>query len=295
MRVPDNVSYKNAIRYMTEAKDRYEKLLTRASSQKNFQKSSDDPSLVSSAMVLRSSVTASNGYLSSSKNAQEWMDNNETAFKLMNDLFAEANTIMMKASSDTVGASERANDYAVQIGDILDQAISISNSSYNDNFLFAGTQIKTKPFTLATDGSSVLYAGDSNTMKRNIAPGISITVNTDGVAAFNDFFNALILAKTSLEQNDTTNIRASLSDISTALTTMNKYRTNNGAILRQLETNVEHLETTQSELKALLSLKEDANMAEAISMANLQQTTYQTVLDVSSRAISALNLFDVLP
>lgn len=76
---------------------------------------------------------------------------------------------------------------------------------------------------------------------------------------------------------------------------MNQHRTNNAAILRQIKTGIEHLTATQNELKGLLSIKEDANMAEAISMFNLQQTTYQTVLDVSSRAISALNLFDVLP
>lgn len=294
MRVPDNVTSKNAIRYMTEAKARYEKLLTIASSQKNFQKSSDDPSLVSSVMVLRSSVAASEGYLSSSENAQAWMDNSETAFKLMNDLFAEAKTIMLKASSDTVGADARANDYAVQITQILNQAISIANTSYNDSYLFSGTNVKTKPFTLAVDGSVVDYAGNTGVMKRSIAPGISITINTDGVAAFNDFFNSLILAKQSLESNNLTDITTALSNIDSANTVMNQSRTNNGAILRQIGTNVEHLKTTQNELEALMSLKEDANMAEAISMVNLQETIYQTVLDVSSRAISALNLFDVL-
>ena len=296
MRIPDSVSYKNAIRYMTEAKARYEELSTIASSHKNFQKSSDDPSLVSSALVLRSSIIASNGYLSASESAQEWMENTESAFSLMNDLFSTANTLMLKGLSDTVGADERANDYAVQITQLLNNAISIANTSYNDNYLFSGTQIKIKPFTLADDGSEVT-AGilTTGTMKRDIAPGVTVTINTDGVAAFNDFFEALIDAKEGLETNDQTLMNTALGEISEALTTMNEFRTNNAAILRQLDTSVEHLETTQSELKALLSIKEDANMAEAISMFTLQETTYQTVLDVSSRAISALNLFDLLP
>lgn len=295
MRVPDNVSYKNAIRYMTEAKAQLEKLSTTASTKKTFQESSDDPSLVSSALVLRSSVVASNGYISSSNVAQEWMNNNETAFSLMNDLFTQANTLMLKATSDTVDADARLNDYAVQVTQLINQAITIANSSYNDNYLFSGTDLKTKPFTLATDGTHVDYAGNTSTMKRDIAPGIAITINADGVEAFDDFFNALILAKHGLETDNSTEMSTALGDISDALTTMNQSRTNNAALLRQVGTGIEHLETTQNELKALLSLKEDANMAEAISMFTLQQTTYQTVLDVSSRAISALNLFDVLP
>ena len=295
MRVPDSMSYNNAIRYLNDAKSKLEKLGEVVSSTKNFQTSSDDPSLVSTSLVLRSSIVASNGYISSSENAKTWMENTESAFKLMNDLMSDANTIMLKSLSDTVGADARRDDYAVQITQILNQAISIANTSYNDNYLFSGTHITTKPFTLAADGSTVETASStSGVMKRDLAPGINVAINTDGTAAFNPFFEALILAKHGLENNDSTEMNTALANISSSVTIMNQFRTNNSAILRQIGTNLDHLTTTQKELKSLLSIKEDANMAEAISMFNLQQTTYQTVLDVSSRAISALNLFDVL-
>ncbi|MDP3721167.1 MAG: hypothetical protein Q8R09_01790, partial [Anaerolineaceae bacterium] len=101
-------------------------------------------------------------------------------------------------------------------------------------------------------------------------------------------------AKHGLETNDMTEMNNALSNINSALTEMNVSRTNNAAILRQIKTSNEHLTITQNELKGLLSIKEDANMAEAISMFNLQQTTYQTVLEICSRSISALNLFDTL-
>lgn len=295
MRVPDSMSYNNAIRYMNEAKAKLDQLGERASSMKNFQTASDDPSLVSSALVLRSSIIASNGYITTSQNTKAWMETNEMAFNSMNDLIGQANTVMLKAATETVSASERANDYAVQIGQMLIQAISVANTSYNGNYLFAGNQVNTKPFELAADELSVDYSGDSGSMKRDLAPGVTIGMNSDGVGAFNPFFDALILAKHGLETNDLTEINTALADINAALTAMNQHRTNNAAILRQIKTGIEHLNATQNELKGLLSIKEDANMAEAISMFNLQQTTYQTVLDVSSRAISALNLFDVLP
>ncbi len=289
------MSYNNAIRYMNEAKAKLDQLGERASSMKNFQTASDDPSLVSSALVLRSSIIASNGYITTSQNTKAWMETNEMAFNSMNDLIGQANTVMLKAATETVSASERANDYAVQIGQMLIQAISVANTSYNGNYLFAGNQVNTKPFELASDGLSVDYSGDAGSMKRDLAPGVTIGMNSDGVGAFNPFFDSLILAKHGLETNNMTEINTALADINAGLTTMNQHRTNNAAILRQIKTGIEHLTATQNELKGLLSIKEDANMAEAISMFNLQQTTYQTVLDVSSRAISALNLFDVLP
>ncbi len=295
MRVPDSSKYNNAIRYMTEAKARLEELSERATTQKNFQNSSDDPSLVSASLALRSSIIASNGYISTSQYAEEWMSSTETSFSLMNDIITEANTIMLKGLSETVDADARANDYAVQITQMLNQAINIANSSHNGNYLFSGTHIKTKPFSLAADGSVVEAACDTTgTMKRDIAPGIAITVNTDGVEAFNDFFNALILAKHGLETNNSTEMNTALTNINNSLTKMNLYRTNNAAILKQTKTGIDHLKTTQNELKGLLSIKEDANMAEAISMFNLQQTTYQTVIDVCSRSLSTFNLFNVL-
>ena len=294
MRVPDSMTYNNAIRYMNDSKAKLDQLAERATTFKNFSNSSDDPSLVSSALVLRSSIMVSKGYISTGTNSQSWMENNETSFNLMNDLIGQANTIMLKGVSDTVSASDRINDYAVQITQLLNQSISIANTSYNDTYLFSGNLVKTKPFELAADGTVVNYAGDAGTMKRDLAPGVSVTINTDGQAAFKPFFDALILAKHGLEANDATEMNTALSNINSALTAMNVSRTNNAAILRQIKTSNEHLTTTQNELKGLLSIKEDANMAEAISMFNLQQTTYQTVLDVCSRSISALNLFDVL-
>lgn len=294
MRVPDNMTYRNAIRYMNESKAKLDQLSEKATTFKNFSNSSDDPSTVSSALVLRSSIQVSSGYIATGTNAQAWMESNENSFNLMNDLISQANTIMLKGISDTVGADERVNDYAVQITQLLNQAISIGNMSYNDTYLFSGNSVKTKPFELSEDGTVVDYAGDTGTMKRDLAPGVAITINTNGTAAFNPFFDALILAKHGLETNDATEMNTALANINSALTTMNASRTNNAAILRQIKTSNEHLTTTQNELKGLLSIKEDANMAEAISMFNLQQTTYQTVLEVCSRSISALNLFDVL-
>lgn len=294
MRVPDSMIYNNAIRYMNEAKAKLDQLSTKVASNKNFQNSSDDPSLVSAALVLRSSIQISDGYIKTSQNTQAWMENSETAYSLMNDLFTQSNAIMLKGLSDTVGNSERVHDFAIQIDRILDQAISIANTSYNDNYIFAGYQVKTKPYSIAAGGSVVIYGGDNGQMKRDLAPGITVTMNSDGVGAFNPFFDALILAKHGLETNNRVEMNTALTNINSALTVMIQSRSNNGALLRQVKTGVEHLENTKLELKSLLSIKEDANMAEAISMFNIQQTTYQTVLEVGSRAISALNLFDVL-
>jgi hypothetical protein len=44
----------------------------------------------------------------------------------------------------------------------------------------------------------------------------------------------------------------------------------------------------------LLSKKEDVNVAEAIVLLTGEKTTFDAVLEVSQRAISALSLFDYI-
>jgi flagellin-like hook-associated protein FlgL len=64
--------------------------------------------------------------------------------------------------------------------------------------------------------------------------------------------------------------------------------------LRQVESAANFLETVKLETKSMLSKNEDTNMAEGIALLANQQTTYEAVLEVSQRAISALSLFDYL-
>ena len=48
------------------------------------------------------------------------------------------------------------------------------------------------------------------------------------------------------------------------------------------------------ETTRLLSQNEDVNMAEGITELQKQQSNYQVVMEVTSRAISAMTLFDYL-
>jgi flagellin-like hook-associated protein FlgL len=95
-------------------------------------------------------------------------------------------------------------------------------------------------------------------------------------------------------QNDTASLQTLLTSLRSALTTMGEYRTSNGARLRQVESASDFLETMQIETKSLLSRNEDMNMVEGIALLSNQQTTYDAVLQVGQRAISALSLFDYM-
>jgi flagellar hook-associated protein 3 FlgL len=108
------------------------------------------------------------------------------------------------------------------------------------------------------------------------------------------FLDALIDIRDALNSNNTTDLRSALGVLETTVDGIDKLRTSNGARQRQVSSASEYLEKTQIELSSLLSQNDDANMAETISLMRNQEITYQAVLEVGSRAISALNLFEYL-
>jgi flagellar hook-associated protein 3 FlgL len=89
-------------------------------------------------------------------------------------------------------------------------------------------------------------------------------------------------------------LQTALDDLQAVHDEVGNVHTANGARQRQVQAASEQMEKTHIEIKSLLSQKEDANLAEAISSMRYQETVYQTVLEVGSRAVAAMSLFDYL-
>lgn len=167
------------------------------------------------------------------------------------------------------------------------------------------------------------YRGDTGIMQRTLGPDQTVPMNVRGDQAIQKFIEDLIVASNALAQNnihdpatapayvapyDTApynaapyfspatlpTLQEALTRVKSSSDIVNQFRTSNGARMRQVDSASNFLETVKIETKNLLSQKEDTNMAEGIALLTNQQTTFQAVLEVSQRAISALTLFDYM-
>jgi flagellin-like hook-associated protein FlgL len=68
----------------------------------------------------------------------------------------------------------------------------------------------------------------------------------------------------------------------------------NGSRIRDLEGTQARISQSNTEIKALLSQKAEANMAEITAELKSQENIYQTVVTISSRTQSMVNLFSSL-
>jgi flagellin-like hook-associated protein FlgL len=127
-----------------------------------------------------------------------------------------------------------------------------------------------------------------------VGPGETITVNIDGKATFEDLLGTLINVRDALENNDMVALRAGASDLNDALDDVTLATTINGSRMRTLEAAQERITKSNTEFKALLSQKEEVNMAEVSALLKNQQNIYETVVTISARMSSMMNLFESL-
>ncbi len=307
MRITHRMMADNATQHMSENLEKLGKLQGRLTSGKQFQVASEDPARASVSLSLRSNLRTLQSYADTTETTKNWMTATDDAFDKLDEIGIRATNLILRGINDSLSGSERANSLATEMQELLNHAVELGNTSVNDQHIFSGYQVNSKAFELVDAATPLLdyqgvaftpkvvnYLGDTGMMQRNLGPDQSVALNVRGDQAISGILQNMIVAGNALCQNDTTTLQTVLTSLRSSFTTMGEFRTSNGARLRQAESAATFLDTIQVETKSLLSKNEDMNMAEGIALLANQQTTYDAILQVSQRAISALNLFDYL-
>ena len=317
MRITNQMMTENAIQNMADNIERLSKMQGKLSSSKQFQTASDDPENASASLSLRSHLQTLESYANTADLTRNWMVANDSAFDQLEQIAIRANDLILRGMNDSLSGTERARALGTEMQTLVHSAVEIGNTTVNGQYIFSGYQINQKAFELNDSATTlndyqgnpftpktVSYLGDTGSMQRNIGPDQSVTLNVRGDQAILGFVQSLILASNALTQNNINNtgnpatdpltLQSALGGLKSSIDTLNDFRTSNGARMRQVESAASFLESVKTETTSLLSEKEDTNMAEGIALLSNQQNTYQAVLEVSQRAISALSLFDYL-
>lgn len=317
MRITHQMMTDGAIQNMADNLEKVSKLQNRISSGKNFQVASEDPTHASASLSLRSHLQTLESYTDTAELTQNWMTATDNAFDQLEQLAVRANNLILRGLNDSLSGRERAESLSTEMQTLINQAVELGNTSVNGQYIFSGYQVNQKAFALSDAAATlpdyqgnpftpkvITYLGDQGNIQRSLGPDQSVTLNVRGDQAILGFLQNMILASNALQQNniqdtgdpvtDPLTLESTLSALKSSLETLDQYRTSNGARMRQVDSAANFLETVKLETRSLLSKNEDTNMAEGIALLANQQTTYEAVLEVSQRAISALSLFDYL-
>lgn len=303
MRITNRMIVNNNVDNLTGSLDKLYELQKQAATRKKYLRASDNPSNNASVITLKSALQTSQVYESTAQNSKDWMDATDFSLQQAGDVAQRAISAVMRGLSETMGDASR-QAIAEEIDGMLNEVIEIANTKHLDRYIFSGFTTDVKPFEIVYDAAdpnriaSVNYKlglpQDFQAIRRDIGPGETITVNIDGKSTFEHFINTLILTRNALEDNDLVTLRAQAAELDTSLDTVTLATTINGSRIRDLEESQARIGASNTELKALLAKKEEANIAEVTAELANQETIYQTVVTISSRTQSMVNLFESL-
>ncbi len=299
MRVTDRTISNNAISHMTESLGNYYDIMEKNASGKQFRWASDNVTNAVASLSIRSTIQLGDAFIENAKSTDLWMTATDAGLEDMEDLATRAINLTLQGLSDTMGDEQR-QAISTELDSILDQAVATANTQHQNNYVFSGFQTKTKPFAIEANptpppADMVTYYGDNGVMTRNIGPDAPVEVNVNGTlfnTAGHDIFSDLITLRDSLATFDRAAADTGLQSLRTTLQYFSDAHTEFAGRQRELHDAMDRMDKTKISLQSLLSQKEDINQAEAVTKLAKDQTIYQTVLQVSQRAISTMNMFE---
>lgn len=162
------------------------------STQKKMDVPSQDPIATIDAVYKKIRIGQIQQYKKNITDARGQIDQIHNTLKHTIDLFHRVRSIAVQASNGTYGAQERIY-MAVEVEELLREMVAGSNSTYKDEYLFAGSKIDTRPFKILEKTVSdlsrplvaqVLYMGDHREKQMEIDSNDLIPTTFSGSRAF---------------------------------------------------------------------------------------------------------------
>lgn len=268
------------------------KVQRQIASGKRFSRPSDDPVGVSHVLTLSAEASRNEQYLRNLEAAAAWLGVTDSALQSMTEVVQRARELTLQASNDTLSTEDR-QKVAKEIGELLGHAVQAGNTQYAGEYVFAGFQTNTAPFTLSggPPPTAVSYNGDDGDIQRSIGPGQTTIINTKAGAAFQALFQTLIDTRDDLAAG--TNPSARLSSLDAHLDALIELSTEAGARMNRVEVTALRLGEIMLSLSELRSQTEDLEMEEAAVELMAQQNVYQAALASGAKVVQP-SLLDYL-
>ena len=265
---------------------------------------SDDPVAVAKNVGLSSSISQLDTFVQSSTAEQSLMQVADNALGEVVSQTSKVISLAVSAGNSTMSAQDIAS-VQTQVSSLRDSILALGNTSYQGQYVFAGSQGSTTPFTLNSNSNpaTVTYNGDSVTSTMQTPDGQKVPMNVTGSSVFLSSSGNLLgtlnklvsdLSAMAAGSGSTASIQADSSALTTALGVVSSQRAGLDSSLSRLMTSSTYsstqLATYQAQQSTLLSA-DPASVATDLKADEVQQ---QALLGVTSALEGAQDLFNYL-
>jgi flagellar hook-associated protein 3 FlgL len=254
---------------------------------KRINRVSDDPVAAKIAMRYRAEDQQAAKHLDNVGKAIAFQNATDSALGEMATTMDEVKSLAVQGANGTQDAASR-RALAEAVDSQLARLVDIANTVHDGRYIFSGTAVLTKPFTLSEDRTAVTYQGDLDTFEVAVSQAATATVNENGFALFQgevDIFRTLIDLRDALAENDPAGVADLMGTIDTAANHINDLHGAMGGRLQRLELTRNQLENSRLYVGELISDAEDADLPDVIAKMQLTQTALEAGLQSGARVI----------
>lgn len=263
---------------------RNQQLQNQLSSGKLITKASDSPGGAVIAMQHRADMATLNQYSRNADDGIGWLNMADTSLSSASTQMNRARELVLSGlSSGSAGSPEAREAIALEVENIRDSMINLSNTTYLDRPIFGGST----PGAIAFDKNGV-YQGDDGKINRTISGNATVRVDTGAEDVFGsgntNVFHLLGKIADDL-RNDPVGLQADLSEVDTAQKRIQAGLSGVGSRYNQVSEMQQTAQNRVLDLRAQLSDVEDIDLPKTITELALQQTAYQAALAATAKVI----------
>ncbi len=208
MRIATSTIYAQQAATIDDQQALYAQIGQQLSSGKQLEAPGDDPSQIAQDLALHTTIGFSSEQSTNATNATAELTNTDSALSTLTSIMQSARQLAVQGSSDTLSAQQRTS-LAGQVNQLLQQAVSVANTSYNGSYIFAGTSSKATPpvQAIGSPPESITFGGNEQEQGQLLYNGQNIGLSTTFASAFNynapngspDVFQTLINLRNTLQ------------------------------------------------------------------------------------------------
>jgi flagellar hook-associated protein 3 FlgL len=296
MRVTNNMVTQSLLSQLQTLDSQQSTLQAEVSSGLALTQPSDNPAAVGQVLELQAQQSQLSQYGTNAGSALQTAQASYSGLNSLVQLMDSASEIAAQGSGAATTGSM--TSYATQADQLVQQAVTVANSQFGSQYLYAGTAVDTAPFTVTTDPTTgqitgVTYAGNTQQAQvplsstSSIAPGTSGATN-QGIATF---INNLISIRDALQNGDTSALNTAASNLSSSEDLLTSAVADNGAVQGRIEADQTQIQSSVTETNQEISNLADANLPTTIVNLNQTQLAYQAAMQTAAKVmqLSLLN------
>jgi len=298
MRITNNMLSSQLLLNLNRNAQQMNNTQTQLATGRKINKPSDDPVGITYSLRYRAELSSNEQYQKNVDSAVSWLEFNDTVLNQAGSVLQRLRELTVQGATDTnpQSALDSINE---EVKQLKGQLIDVSNSKLNGKYIFNGETYDVKPYDFPTsaDGSldttnAASVVTDKGKINFIVGESVQLPINVNGNEVFgfetedDHLFVTVDNIIKALASGDTKELSNQLENIDTRMNKMLAIRAEIGAKTNRVDLMTDRLTDLEINLTDMQAKVEDADVAEVMMKAKIQENIYNASLSAGAKIIS---------